>query len=102
MKNYRDELIEKRVIGREKSTDNLLTAIERSKENDIDRLITGLGIRNIGRQAAKALAANFRDIQAIANASYDQLIGLPDFGDTSVWAMLDYFAQDQTKDLCRG
>jgi DNA ligase (NAD+) len=99
LKDYRDELIANRVIGKEKSTDNLLAAIEGSKDNDIDRLITGFGIRNIGRQTAKVLAANFSDVHAVASATYDQLINLPDFGDTSVRAVLDYFAQDQTKNL---
>jgi DNA ligase (NAD+) len=99
LKEYRSELIEKGVVGREKATDNLLVAIERSKENDIDRLITGLGIRNIGRQAAKVLAANFPDIGAVANATHEQLIELPDFGDASARAVLDYFAQDQTGNL---
>ena len=44
---YRKELIEKGIVGREKAVDNLIRAIESSKENDIDRLITGLGIPNI-------------------------------------------------------
>jgi DNA ligase (NAD+) len=99
LKDYRDELIASRVIGREKSTDNLLAAVEGSKDNDIDRLITGFGIRNIGRQTARVLAANFSDLQAVSSATYDQLINLPDFGDTSVRAVLDYFSQGQTRDL---
>jgi DNA ligase (NAD+) len=99
LKNYRDELIRDGLIGREKATDNLLSVVERSKDNDIDRLITGFGIRNIGRQAAKVLSAHFPDIPSIESANYDQLIRLPDFGETSAQAVLDFFAQSQTKCL---
>ncbi|MFL0194207.1 NAD-dependent DNA ligase LigA [Clostridium sp. WILCCON 0269] len=91
LKNYREELIEKGIIGKEKSVDNLIIAIEKSKENDIDRLITGLGIRNVGKQSAKVLAANFSNIEDIANASYDELIGLKDFGDTIVKDIINFF-----------
>ncbi|WP_368489002.1 NAD-dependent DNA ligase LigA [Clostridium sp. BJN0013] len=91
LKNYREELIEKGIIGKEKSVDNLISTIERSKENDIDRLITGLGIRNVGKQSAKILAANFSSIKDIADATYDNLIILKDFGDTMVKDIINYF-----------
>jgi DNA ligase (NAD+) len=88
---HRDELIEKGIVGKEKSVDNLLKAIEASKKNDIDRLITGFGIRNLGRQSARVLAMNFADLDAVANASYDQLIALSGFGDILAEDILDYF-----------
>lgn len=97
LKNFREELIEKGVVGKEKSTDNLLKAIERSKENDIDRLITGFGIRNVGKQTARVLAANFPDMQALTNATYEQLIVLPDFGDIMVQDILEFFAKDESR-----
>jgi DNA ligase (NAD+) len=97
--NFREELIEKGIIGREKATDNLLHAIEKSKENDIDRLITGLGIINIGRQSARILALHFSDMNAIKNASYEQLIALPDFGDVMVKEIMDYFENKETLEL---
>lgn len=99
LRNHREELIERGIIGREKATDNLLQAIENSKENDIDRLITGLGISNIGRQSARVLAQNFSDIKAIQNASYDQLIALPDFGEVMVKEIMDFFAKQETIEL---
>ncbi|MCT4509382.1 MAG: NAD-dependent DNA ligase LigA [Tepidibacter sp.] len=92
---YRDELIEKGVVGKQKSVDKLLKAIEKSKENDIDRLITGFGIRNLGKQSARVLATNFEDMDAVINATYDQLIVLPDFGDTVVQDILNYFRQEK-------
>lgn len=99
LKQYRDELIEKGIVGREKSTDNLLKAIETSKDNDLENLITGLGIKNVGKQTARVLALNFPDIDAIMNATYDQLITLPDFGDVVVNSVITYFNQEKNKQL---
>lgn len=96
IKNYRDELIEKGIVGKEKSTDNLINAIEKSKGNDIDRLVTGLGIKNVGKQSARVIAAYFPDIYALTSATYEQLIILPDFGDIMVRDIIDYFAKDET------
>lgn len=97
--NHRAELIEKGVVGKEKATNNLLNGIENSKKNDIDRLITGLGIRNIGRQSARVIAQNFSDMKAIKHASYEQLIALPDFGEIMVRDTLSFFSQEQTSSL---
>ncbi|BAH08122.1 NAD-dependent DNA ligase LigA [Clostridium kluyveri] len=91
LKNYKDALIEKGIIGKEKSVNNLLNAIELSKDNDIDRLITGLGIRNVGKQSAKILAGNFKSMDELAGAAYEQLIELEDFGPTTVPDILEFF-----------
>ncbi|MEK5101027.1 NAD-dependent DNA ligase LigA [Cytobacillus sp. FSL M8-0252] len=99
LEQYRDELIEKGVIGRKKSTDNLLKAIEKSKDNDLEKLITGLGIKNVGKQTARVLAMNFPDIDAISNATYEQLIALPDFGDIVVNSVLTYFNHEKNQQL---
>jgi len=96
---YREELIEKGIIGREKATDNLIRAIENSKQNDIDRLITGLGIPNIGRQSAIVLAQNFPDIKSLQKATYEQLISLPNFGEVMVNDIIDYFNKKENKIL---
>jgi len=99
LKNYREELIAKGIVGKEKSIDNLIKAVEKSKENDIDRLITGLGIRNVGKQTARVLASNFEDMDALQNATYEQLIALPDFGDIMVRDILEFFAKAENKAL---
>lgn len=99
LKNYREELIDKGLIGKEKSVDNLIKAIEKSKENDIDRLITGFGIRNVGKQSAKILASNFSSIEDIASAAYDDLIILKDFGDTIVNDIINYFRGEKYNSL---
>jgi len=99
LKNYRDELIAKGLIGKEKNTDKLLKAIEESKANDIDRLITGLGIRNIGRQAASELKKSFKSIDQLMNATYEELISVSDLGDISANAILDFFKLEQNRDI---
>ncbi len=84
---------------RQKTLENLLIAIEKSKQNSLDRLLTGLGIRNIGRQASKVLAEAFADVDAIMQASELELMALPDFGLVSAQAVHQFFAQEQTVQL---
>lgn len=96
---HRAELIEKGIVGREKSVDNLLTAIEKSKENDIDKLIAGLGIRNIGKKASKVLAKEFANLDALSNATYEDLVSLPEFGDKMASDIVNFFNSEQYKYL---
>jgi DNA ligase (NAD+) len=97
LKEYREELIEKGLIGKEKNTDKLLKAIEDSKKNDIDRLITGFGIRNIGKQAATELKKHFKSVLDLRNASYEDLVAINDVGDISARAIVEFF-QNQEND----
>jgi DNA ligase (NAD+) len=105
LKDRRDDLVKDAITGRpnakksdtSKSTDKLLAAIERSKDNDIDRLINGLGISNVGKFAGNLLKNKFTDMFAIADASFEELVGLDGFGEISAKAVGDYFAQPQTK-----
>ncbi|NLD50291.1 MAG: NAD-dependent DNA ligase LigA, partial [Clostridiaceae bacterium] len=97
LKNFREELINKGIVGKEKSVDNLIKAIEKSKDNDIDRLITGLGIRNVGKQTARVLASNFADMKSFGNAEYEQLIALPDFGEIMVRDIIEFFKRDENR-----
>lgn len=87
----RQELLDKKVIGLVKSTDNLLKAIEGSKSNDGIKLLTSLGISNVGKSAAKSLMKKFKNIDNIMNASYAQLVEVNDIGDISAMAIIDYF-----------
>lgn len=93
---HREEILEKRLIGREKSVENLLGAIEQAKTRPLERLITGLGIRNIGRQAARALAAAYGGLRELAHATELELMALPDIGPISAAAIVAFFKQDQT------
>jgi len=93
---YKDELIEKGIIGKKKSVENLLEAIEKSKSNDIDKLIAGFGIRNVGKQSARVLATHFKNINEIIQSTYEQLIQLPDFGETVSQDIINFFNQEKT------
>ena len=61
LKEKRQELLDKKIIGLQKSTDNLLNAIEKSKDNDAIKILTALGIPNIGKSAAKSLKETWRN-----------------------------------------
>ena len=96
---HRDELINSGLIGKEKTVDKLLDAIDRSRENPLERLITGFGIRNIGRQAARSLVRVFKDIDQLAAADIESLTAIPDIGPVSAEAVVTFFRQDQTVDV---
>ena len=99
LKEHREQLIEEGIIGKEKSVDNVLHAIEASKGNDIDRLITGLGIKNVGKQSAKTLALHFGSIEEIANADAEALMELPDFGQIVAESVMEFFQREKTQAL---
>lgn len=98
---YREELIEKGLIGKEKNTDKLLQIIEESKKNDIDRLITGLGIRNIGKQAGYELKSHFKSLTDLKNASYDELVAINDVGDITARSITEFFSNKDNLDILR-
>ena len=87
----RQELLDKKIIGLVKSTDNLLNAIEGSKNNDAIKLLTSLGISNVGKSAAKSLMKKFKSIDNLMKASYAQLIEVNDIGDIRAMAIINYF-----------
>lgn len=84
---------------KDKSTNNLLKAINSTKTNSLDKLIFGLGIRNIGKKAAKVLSANFDDIYSIMNASVEELEALDDFGAIMAESVSSFFAKQETIDI---
>ena len=87
----REELIEEGIIGKEKNTDKVLAAIEASKENEPQRLLTGLGIPGIGRTAARELMLHFGSIDALAKASEEEILAVRDMGEISARAIVQYF-----------
>ncbi len=101
LNRYRDELVEKRLIGKEKNTDKLLKAIEESKSNDIDRLITGLGIRNIGKQAGLELKKHFSSLHELSKATYEELIAVEDVGDITARSITEFFSNEENLDILR-
>lgn len=79
---------------KEKSVNNLLTAIENSKENSLDRLVFGLGIRNIGQQSAKLLCNKFGDLDNIMSASVTDIAEIDGFGDVMAQSVYDAFHEE--------
>lgn len=85
----------------EKSAQNLIAAIERSKSAGLERLIFALGIRNIGVVAATALASRFRTLDACFTADKDALCAIDDFGEITADCVVNYFSHPQNIALCR-
>ena len=82
-----------------KFAQNLIDAINESKNNDIERLICALGIRHIGNKAAKIVARKYGDIDALMNASVESLNLIDTIGGISAESIYDFFHQEQTIDL---
>lgn len=101
LKEYRDELIEKGIIGKEKNTDKLLEAIEKAKENDAYKLLTGLGIPNVGKAAAKAIMRQFKTMENLQNASIDELTAVNDIGEISAECIRSFFGKEENQDMLR-
>ena len=91
LSRYRDELVEKGIIGKEKNTDKLLGVIEEAKKRDADHLLTGLGITGIGKAAAKSLLLHFGSIDGVAQASIEDLTQVEDIGEVSAKAIYEFF-----------
>lgn len=92
---HRDALIEKGIIGKEKNTDKLLDAIEKSKQNDAYKLLTGLGIPNVGKAAAKAIMKHFKTMDALQNATTEDLTVVNDIGEISAECIRSFFADEK-------
>ena len=84
---------------KEKSTKNLLDAIEKTKSNSLDKLLFGLGIRNVGKKAAQVLSEKFEDIYELANADIDTLKNLDDFGSIMAESVYYFFKKPKTMEI---
>lgn len=93
----KDELIKLERMG-VKSVNNLLKSIDKSKSNNIDRLIFGFGIRHIGLRAAQLLSLNFSSIDEIVEAEIDDIVRIPEFGEKMAQSVVAFFKQEQTLD----
>lgn len=82
-----------------KFAQNLINSINKSKENDLDRLICGLGIRNVGSKLAKVLAKKFCSMDELANASIMTLNSIDEVGEIIANNIYEFFKQEQTIDL---
>lgn len=83
----------------EKSVQNLLTAIEASKQNSLEKLIFGLGIRHIGEKAASLLAKNFKTMDALKNATFDELVAIDEIGEKMAESVVKFFKEEKVVQL---
>ncbi len=84
-----------------KFAQNLVNSINKSKENDLARLITAFGIRHVGTKAAKVLAKKYKNIDNLANATSEELAMVEDVGPIVANSIREFFLQEQTEDLIK-
>lgn len=84
---------------KEKSAQNLLQAIDASRENSLERLLFGLGIRHVGAKAAKILAVHFEEMERLMHATKEEIISLDTIGDTIADSLATYFANEEVHQL---
>lgn len=97
LKDHRDEMIAEGIIGKEKNTDKLLNAIENSKQNSPVRLLTALGIRNVGASTARELMKHYKDIDELSEATVDELTQIPDIGETTARDITAFFSNNENQ-----
>jgi DNA ligase (NAD+) len=101
LKDKRDELLQLENTG-EKSVANLLKAIEESKNRPLARLIFALGIRHIGNETAEILARRFKSIEALSEASRDELMSIEAIGPKIADSILAFFRQEENQKIIQG
>ena len=94
----REKLLELERLG-EKSVDNLLNGIERSKDRPLSRLVFALGIRHVGERSAGLLAEHFRSLERLAAATFEEVDGIAGIGDIMARGIVDFFAEPRNRDL---
>ncbi len=99
LKDHREELIEQGIIGKEKNTDKLLETIEKAKENDAYMLLTGFGIPNVGKAAAKTIMKRFSSILDLEDADRDALMEVDDVGEVSADCIFRFFHDEKNKEM---
>ena len=84
-----------------KFAENLINSINKSKQNNLDRLITALGIEQVGAKSAKILAKKFKTMDNLAKASFEELTFVEEIGNITANSVREFFMQDQTNDLIK-
>ena len=101
LKNHKEDLIELEGFGN-KSVDNLLEAIEKSKENSLERLLFALGIDQIGEKTARELSKIYKNIDRLMNITVEELTFIPDIGPIIAKSLTDYFNNSENKAIING
>lgn len=94
----KEDLVNLERMG-EKSAQNLLEQIERSKNAGLARLIFALGIRYVGEHLAEVLAEHFPSLEALSNATYEELLGIPEIGPRIAQSIVDFFKNEENRKL---
>lgn len=100
LKNYQQEIMAKERFG-EKSVQNLIEAIERSKKNTVDKLLFGLGIRHVGSKVSKILVEKIGSIENFYNLTLDDLISINDIGLAIANSIVNYFNDEKNINLLK-
>ena len=82
-----------------KSVDNLIMAIDKSKSNSLEKLLFGLGIKEIGEKTARMLSKRFVDLEKFKEISYEELLEIQDIGPASAISLYDYFHNEDNLKL---
>lgn len=93
-----EQLVDLERMGK-KSATNLVEAIERSKENSLERLIFGLGIRHVGEKAAKIIAEHFETMDRLAIATEEEITAIHEIGNKMADSIVTYFKKEEVKQL---
>ncbi len=101
LKEHREELIEKGLIGKEKNTDKLLSVIEESKKNPPEKLLAGLGIENVGKTSAKTIMRHFGSFERLINAELPELTAVEDVGEITAGSIYSFFRNEGIRELMR-
>ncbi|MHA6168434.1 NAD-dependent DNA ligase LigA [Bacillus mojavensis] len=94
----KEQVIQLERMG-EKSTENLISSIQKSKENSLERLLFGLGIRFIGSKAAKTLAMHFESLDNLKKATIEELLAIDEIGEKMADAVITYFHKEEMLEL---
>ena len=98
LKKHKEEMIGTKNFGL-KSYENLISAVENSKNNSLDKLLSGLGIRQVGNKAAKILAARFETMDRLMAATKEELSAIKDIGDITAEGIRTYFEDESNQHL---
>lgn len=94
----RNKLLSLDRVGK-KTANNLLDALNRSKQNPLSRLLFGIGIRNIGQKASELVCAHFPTLEQLSQAGLEELMAIDGFGEIMAQSLLEFFSQEKNRQL---
>lgn len=96
---HKDVIINANILIKEKSLSNIINNINNSKKNSLEKLLCGLGIKNLGLTTAKKIAIKFQNIQNVMNANIEELKNINDVGETLANSIYEYFHNEENINL---